>query len=45
MILGQSSGVAAVHAIKQNVAVQDIDIKQLQNRLLELNQLLFISNL
>ena len=34
MVLGQSAATAAVHAINANVAVQDVDIKKLQSRLL-----------
>lgn len=44
MILEQSSGVAA-QALKQNCTLQDIDIHQLQSRLLELSQLIFVSSL
>jgi hypothetical protein len=40
MVLGQSAATAAVHAIDDNVAVQDIDIKKLQSRLLEDKQVL-----
>ena len=35
MILGQSAGTAAVHALEEGVAVQDINYDQLKNRLLE----------
>ena len=38
--MGQSGGVAAAQAIKQGVAVQDIDIPTLQARLLALGQIL-----
>ncbi len=34
MILGQAAGVAASLAVKNNIAVQDIDIKALQGRLI-----------
>ena len=33
MIMGQATGVAASLAVRENVAVQDVDIKELQNRL------------
>jgi len=33
MIMGQAAGVAASLAVRENVAVQDVDIKELQNRL------------
>jgi len=40
MVLGQSAATAAVHAIDAKVAVQDIDIKKLQAKLLEDKQVL-----
>jgi hypothetical protein len=40
MIMGQSAGVAAYFAIKDNVAVQKVDIKSLQQRLVQLGQIL-----
>jgi len=40
MILGQSAGVAAAMAIKSGSTVQQVNIKELQNRLLELGQIL-----
>ena len=40
MILGQSAATAAVHAIDQGVAVQDIDYDKLRERLLEDGQVL-----
>jgi len=38
MIVGESAGVAAAHAIDQGVPVQDIDMTPFLNRLRELNQ-------
>ncbi|MCP5114443.1 MAG: FAD-dependent oxidoreductase, partial [bacterium] len=38
MICGESAGVAAVQALAERTAVQDIDAKRLQSRLLELGQ-------
>ena len=38
MIVGESAGIAAVHAIDENVPVQGINMEHFQNRLLELNQ-------
>ncbi|MGH7201968.1 MAG: FAD-dependent oxidoreductase, partial [Planctomycetaceae bacterium] len=40
MVLGQSSATAAVQAIEQNVAVQDIDSERLRQRLLKEEQVL-----
>jgi hypothetical protein len=40
MILGQSAGTAAVHAIADNVAVQDVDYGKLRDRLLNDGQVL-----
>lgn len=40
MILGQSAGVAAVQAVREKVAVQDIDVPTLQKRLVDLGQYL-----
>jgi hypothetical protein len=40
MIIGESAGVAAAQAIDEGKAVQEIDIKRLQKRLLEHGQLL-----
>jgi len=40
MMMGQSSGVAAVHAILENVAVQNVNIEKLQARLVQLGQIL-----
>jgi hypothetical protein len=40
MIAGHSAGVAAAMASKNNVAVQKIDIKELQSRLLQQGQIL-----
>jgi hypothetical protein len=40
MVLGQSAATAACQAIDANVAVQDIDVKKLQERLLEEKQVL-----
>jgi hypothetical protein len=33
MVLGQAAGTAAALAIKQNVAVQEVDVAELQRRL------------
>ncbi|HYG74743.1 MAG TPA: FAD-dependent oxidoreductase [Planctomycetota bacterium] len=41
MVLGQSAATAAVHAIDEKVAVQKIDYKKLQERLLADGQVLF----
>ena len=38
MIVGESAGIAAVHALEENVPVQDIKIERYLNRLKELNQ-------
>ncbi len=38
MIVGESAGVAAAHAINQKVPVQDINMKHLQDRLIQLGQ-------
>ena len=35
MHLGEVSGIAAAHAIKNNLKVQDVDIKKLQQRIKE----------
>jgi len=40
MIIGESSGIAAAQAIDEGKAVQDIDVKRLQKRLLEHGQVL-----
>jgi len=40
MMMGQASGVAAVHAITENVAVQQVNIEKLQARLAQLGQIL-----
>ncbi len=40
MIIGESAGVAAAQAIDEGKAVQDIDVKRLQKRLLEHGQVL-----
>ncbi|UCD30257.1 MAG: FAD-dependent oxidoreductase [Planctomycetota bacterium] len=40
MIMGHSAGVAASHAVKQNVSVQDVDISRLQKRLRDTGQIL-----
>ena len=40
MIIGESAGVAAAQAIDEGKAVQEIDVKRLQKRLLEHGQLL-----
>ena len=40
MIIGESAGVAAAQAIDQGKAVQEIDVKRLQKRLLEHGQVL-----
>jgi hypothetical protein len=44
MILGQSAATAAVMAIDQNIAVQDLSYKQLSDRLLQDGQVLSISS-
>lgn len=38
MIVGESAGIAAVHALKENVSVQDIDIENYLKRLKEIGQ-------
>ncbi len=38
MILGESAGVAAAMAVKENLPVQKVDYRQLQKKLLRLNQ-------
>ena len=40
MIIGESSGIAAAQAIDEDKAVQEIDVKRLQKRLLEHGQVL-----
>ncbi len=40
MVLGQSSATAAMHAIQENVAVQDINFEKLQTRLIADKQVL-----
>ncbi len=40
MILGESAGTAAVQALEENKAVQDIDIQKLQNRLKDNGQII-----
>lgn len=40
MVLGQSAATAAVYAIKDDVAVQDVEFKKLEKRLLEDRQVL-----
>jgi hypothetical protein len=45
MIMGQSSGIAAAQAIKENVAVQNINITFLQSRLIQLGQFIYTSSL
>ena len=35
MVLGQAAGTAAALAVSQNVAVQDVDVAELQRRLRE----------
>jgi hypothetical protein len=40
MILGQSAGTAAVHAIENNQAVQDVDYHMLRRQLLADGQIL-----
>jgi hypothetical protein len=39
-VLGESSGVAAAHAIRANADVQSIDVPKLQARLLERGQVI-----
>ena len=39
-ILGESSGVAAAQAVREDQAVQSIDVKKLQTRLLKRGQVL-----
>ena len=41
MIVGESAGVAAVHALEENVPVQDISMEKYQNRLKEMGQRLY----
>lgn len=41
MIVGESVGVAAVHALQENVPVQDIDMKRYLNKLKEMGQRLY----
>ena len=38
MILGESAGVAAGMAVRDRVSVQQVDYRQLRNKLLSLNQ-------
>jgi hypothetical protein len=38
MIVGESAGIAAIHALEENVAVQDINIERFINRLKEVGQ-------
>ena len=38
MILGESAGVAAAMAVKENLAVQDVEYRRLQTKLLGLEQ-------
>lgn len=41
MIVGESAGVAAVHALEENVPVQDINIESYLNKLREIGQRLY----
>ncbi|WP_380906853.1 FAD-dependent oxidoreductase [Sphingobacterium chuzhouense] len=42
MLLGESAAIAAVQSIEENKAVQDIDYRNLKNKLLERNQVLSV---
>ena len=41
MIVGESAGVAAIHALQENVPVQDISMERYLNRLKEIGQRLY----
>ena len=41
MIVGESAGIAAIHALEEKVPVQDIDMERYLNKLKEMGQVLY----